>query len=124
MEANLTNRDAIRLPDPLIKWSYEPPRAEDVPHALARAIHAATLPPRGPTFVSIPMDDWSAEVDDGYVRHAIERSTVGRAGPDPDAIAALARRLEAAERPALVAGPRSTPRARGMKRWHSPSGRV
>src|SRR5437868_15320653 len=64
LQANLTNRDAARLPHPLVKWSYEPPRAEDVPHAIARAVHAAELPPRGPTFVSIPMDDWAAEVDE------------------------------------------------------------
>ena len=31
MQANLTNRDAIRMTHPLVKWSYEPPRAEDVP---------------------------------------------------------------------------------------------
>ena len=34
MNANLTNRDAIRMPHPLVKWSHEPPRAEDVPHAV------------------------------------------------------------------------------------------
>src|SRR3954470_13532251 len=45
LQANLTNRDAIRMPHPLVKWSYEPPRAQDVPHAIARAIHAASLPP-------------------------------------------------------------------------------
>src|SRR3954464_5033212 len=32
LQANLTNRDATRMPHPLVKWSYEPPRAEDVPH--------------------------------------------------------------------------------------------
>ncbi len=69
LQANLTNRDAARMPQPLVKWSYEPPRAEDVPHALARAIHMATLPPRGPSFLSIPMDDWGAEVDEDAVRH-------------------------------------------------------
>src|ERR687890_2002108 len=69
LQANLTNRDATRMPHPLVKWSYEPPRAEDVPHALARAIHVAGLPPRGPTFVSVPMDDWDAEVDSGAVAH-------------------------------------------------------
>src|SRR3982751_278207 len=68
LQANLTNRDATRMPHPLVKWSYEPPRAEDVPHAIARAIHAASLPPKGPAFVSIPMDDWQAEVDDAAVR--------------------------------------------------------
>src|SRR5438067_13018062 len=54
LQANLTNRDAIRMPHPLVKWSYEPPRAEDVPLSIARATHVATLPPRGPVFVSIP----------------------------------------------------------------------
>src|SRR5881396_3116366 len=69
LQANLTNRDATRMPHPLVKWSYEPPRAEDVPHALARAAHLAALPPKGPVFVSIPMDDWGAEVDAGAVAH-------------------------------------------------------
>jgi len=48
LQANLTNRDATRMPHPLVKWSYEPPRAEDVPHALARGVHLASLPPRFP----------------------------------------------------------------------------
>jgi benzoylformate decarboxylase len=105
MQANLTNRDATRLVHPLVKWSYEPPRAEDVPHALARATHLATLPPRGPTFVSIPMDDWEAELADDYARAAIERQTSGRATAGPEVIADLARRLEAASNPVLIAGP-------------------
>jgi benzoylformate decarboxylase len=105
MQANLTNRDATRMTHPLVKWSYEPPRAEDVPHALARATHLATLPPRGPTFVSVPMDDWGVEVADDYARAAVERRVVGRAVADPTAIAALARRLEAASNPVLIAGP-------------------
>src|SRR3989441_3667931 len=57
MQANLTNRDATRVPEPFVKWSYEVPRAQDVPAALARGIHHASLPPRGPVFVSVPMDD-------------------------------------------------------------------
>src|SRR4051794_26503560 len=84
LQANLTNRDAARMPHPLVKWSYEPPRAEDVPHALARGAHLASLPPRGPVFVSIPMDDWGAEVDDGAVRHQTTRTVGGRATPGPD----------------------------------------
>ena len=78
LQANLTNRDATRVPHPLVKWSYEPPRAEDVPHALARAIHMAELPPKGPAFVSVPMDDWDAEVEAGSVAHVTGRA-VGRA---------------------------------------------
>jgi len=105
LQANLTNRDATRMPHPLVKSSHEPARAADVPLALARAIHLAALPPKGPTFVSIPMDDWEAEVDDGDAHAAIARQTTGRAVGDPEAVAALARRLEAAANPVLVAGP-------------------
>ena len=105
MQANLTNRDATRLVHPLVKWSYEPPRAEDVPHALARATHLATLPPLGPTFVSIPMDDWEVELGEDYARAAIERGTSGRAAAGTETIANLARRLEAASNPVLIAGP-------------------
>ena len=104
MQANLTNRDAVRMPHPLVKWSYEPPRAADVPHALARAIHTTNLPPKGPAFVSIPMDDWYEEADAG-TPHALERETTGRAAGDPDAVADLAKRLGAAANPVLVAGP-------------------
>ncbi len=105
LQANLTNRDAVRMPHPLVKWSYEPPRAQDVPHALARAIHVAALPPRGPSFLSIPMDDWGAEVDEGAVNHQSTRSVTGVGQPGPAALAELAERLRSAERPALVAGP-------------------
>src|SRR6476659_6218956 len=105
LQANLTNRDAIRVPDPFVKWSYEPPRAEDVPLALARAVHVSSLPPKGPWLVSIPMDDWNAEVDDGDVARAIARSVSGRAMADPELIGSLADRLAKARNPAMVAGP-------------------
>ena len=53
IEANLTNRDATVGPQPYVKWSHEPPRAQDVPGALGRAIHHAMLPPRGPDRKSV-----------------------------------------------------------------------
>jgi benzoylformate decarboxylase len=105
LQANLTNRDAMRMPHPLVKWSYEPPRAEDVPHALARGAHLASLPPRGPVFVSIPMDDWDVEVDADAVRHQTTRTVGGRAAPHPAAVRELAQRLESASSPVLVIGP-------------------
>jgi benzoylformate decarboxylase len=105
LQANLTNRDAIRMPHPLVKWSYEPPRAEDVPHAIARAVHHSTLPPQGPSFVSIPFDDWDAQVDPDAARHAIERRVTGRAVADPQVVRDLAERLASARSPVLVAGP-------------------
>jgi benzoylformate decarboxylase len=105
IEANLTNRDATIGPQPYVKWSHEPPRAQDVPGAIARAIHHATLPPKGPAFVSIPMDDWGAEADEDRTRNATERSVSARSAPDPAALAKLAQQLEQARNPVLIAGP-------------------
>jgi benzoylformate decarboxylase len=105
IEANLTNRDAILAPQPYVKWSHEPTRPQDVPGALARAIHHAMLPPRGPAFVSIPMDDWKADADEDAFRNASRRVINARTVPDPAALAQLAQTLEAARSPVLIAGP-------------------
>jgi benzoylformate decarboxylase len=106
MQANLTNRDATQMPHPLVKWSCEPPRAQDVPHALARAIHIASLPPRGPAMLSVPMDDWGAEIErDDHVEMQSTRMVSHGGVPAPSALAELAGRLRDATRPALIAGP-------------------
>jgi benzoylformate decarboxylase len=104
MQANLTNRDATRVVHPFVKWSFEPPRAQDVPAALARAIHTASLAPKGPAFVSLPMDDWTQEAG-SESSYLIERSAEPRSAPDPAAIETLAQRLNAADNPVLIAGP-------------------
>ena len=61
VEALLTNLDSTQLPGPLVKWSYEPSVAQDVPLAMSRAFHMAALPPSGPVYLSVPYDDWAAE---------------------------------------------------------------
>ena len=58
LEPFLYSDQAASLPRPYVKWSCEPARAQDVPAAIARAYYTSMQPPRGPTFVSIPVDDW------------------------------------------------------------------
>jgi benzoylformate decarboxylase len=105
MQANLTNRDATRVVHPFVKWSFEPPRAQDVPLALSHGIQIASLPPKGPAFVSLPMDDWNAEAEEAAVRQVMARSVTSRAAADPEVITDLAKRLNGAENPVLVVGP-------------------
>lgn len=105
MQANLTNVRATEVPQPYVKWSFEPPRAQDVPAALARATYLAGLPPAGPAFVSLPMDDWGAEVDAVAASAVVARRVGGRAAADPAVVRDLAARLAAATAPAMVAGP-------------------
>ena len=103
LEAQLTNVDATQLPRPLVKWSVEPPRPQDVPAALARAIHTAMLPPRGPVFVSVPFDDWAAPAEDSadllMARHVTSIGAV-----TATIVQSLAARLAAARNPVLVVG--------------------
>jgi benzoylformate decarboxylase len=105
VQANLTNRDATRVTDPYVKFAFEPARAEDVPLAIAHAIHLADLPPKGPVMVSIPMDDWDFEIGETEARLIIERDVTGRASPDPIQVERLAARIAEAENPVMVAGP-------------------
>jgi benzoylformate decarboxylase len=105
IEANLTNRDATVGPQPYVKWAHEPARAQDVPVALGRAIHHASIPPRGPVFVSIPMDDWAEEADEDRASQAVKRMVSGRVAPDPAELAQLGTLLESSRNPMLVAGP-------------------
>ncbi len=98
LQANLTNRDATRMPHPLVKWSYEPPRAQDVPHALARAIHTASLSPRGPVMLSVPMDDWGQEIEreDHLVMQTTRSGLIRRHARHACTLAELARLLHGA----------------------------
>lgn len=87
------------FPRPFVKWACEPARAEDVPLAIARAYREAMTPPCGPTFVSVPIDDWERMCAPVPTR---EIATVNPG--DPCMIDRLAAALQAADRPAFVLG--------------------
>jgi len=100
LQAFLYAERASEFPRPYVKYSVEPARAEDVPAAIARAYYTAMQPPCGPTFVSVPINDWA------HPTQAIEARKVSREiGPDPEAMKALAEALSASKHPALVVGP-------------------
>jgi benzoylformate decarboxylase len=100
LQAFLYAERASEFPRPYVKYSVEPARAEDVPAAIARAYYTAMQPPCGPTFVSVPIDDWS------HPTQAVEARKVSRElGPEPGAMKALADALASAKHPALVVGP-------------------
>lgn len=88
--------DTVR---PYVKWAYEPLRAEDVPAAIARAYYLAMQPPRGPVFISIPMDDWTHQCAPVEVRRVTQTSLA-----DPAALNETVKALDASRNPALIAG--------------------
>jgi benzoylformate decarboxylase len=100
LQAFLQAERASEFPRPYVKYSVEPARAEDVPAAIARAYYTAMQPPCGPTFVSVPIDDWS------HPTQAVEPRKISREiGPEPGAMKALADALVSARHPALIVGP-------------------
>ncbi len=100
LEPLLTNINATLLPQPWVKWSYEPARAQDVPAAFMRAYAAAIQQPSGPVFLSLPLDDWDKEMEGP----AEVRSVSLRSAADPARIQDFAERINAARTPVLVYG--------------------
>src|ERR1700685_1566079 len=99
-EPYLANRAATTLPEPWVKWSYEPYRAQDVPEAFMRAYAMAVQPPAGPVFLSIPLDDWNQPA----LGEAVVRSVSSRYSPDPDRVALFAQRIQKSKNPVLIYG--------------------
>ena len=97
----LTNRDETVLPQPWVKWAYEPKRAEDVPAAFMRAYAVALQPPAGPVYLSIPLDDWEKPA----LGPAVIRTVSHRVSPDAKRLRGFADRINRAKRPLLVFGP-------------------
>lgn len=104
LEGQLTNRDAIVLPRPLVKWSYEAPNAASVPAAMARAAHFAAAAPAGPVFVSVPLDDWHGSADPGQTSLLTRREVTAKPAAKLDVLKRLAERFSAARNPLLVMG--------------------
>src|SRR5262245_5497117 len=100
LQAFLYAERASEFPRPYVKFAVEPARAEDVPAAIARAYYVAMQPPCGPTFVSVPIDDWT------HATQPLEARQVSRElGPDPSSMKTLAAAIAESKRPALVVGP-------------------
>src|SRR5919205_487562 len=89
----------VEMALPYVKWSHQPDRAGDVPAAIERAYHTAMQAPRGPVFVSVPMNDWEATVEPHEAREIDYRMA-----PNPGALDGAAQLLASSRRPAIVAG--------------------
>jgi len=105
LNAMLTNVDATALPKPLVKWSNEPLRPEDVPQALSQGILLAAAAPAGPVYLSLPLDDWDHDADLGALEHLGVRTVHGDPVVSEPTLDLLRGRLAAAANPVMVVGP-------------------
>ncbi len=90
---------AVEVVKPYVKWACEPLRPEDVPAAIARGYHLAMQPPRGPVFISIPMDDWNKPCEPLAARKVSQSVWA-----DPAALDEVVHAIDASKKLALVTG--------------------
>ena len=95
---------------PLVKWSDEIHRLQDLPLMVHRACKTALAPPTGPVFLSLPGDILKLEAD--IELGAPTRVATGVRG-DREAIEAAAKVLASAKRPVIMAGD-SVAQSRGL----------
>jgi benzoylformate decarboxylase len=86
---------------PLVKWSTEARRLEDLPRIVHRAVKTAFSHPSGPVFLSLPVDVLNAERD-------LDLGAPTRVAPrivgDRAAVAHAAELLAKAKNPVIIAG--------------------
>jgi acetolactate synthase-1/2/3 large subunit len=99
---SLQELDQLSLLKPITKWAATCPTAARIPEYVAIAFRHALAPPRGPVYLELPADilfeEAAAERSPGPSRSA------PRAFGDPRELMKAAELLNAAERPAVVAG--------------------
>jgi benzoylformate decarboxylase len=100
IEPLLTNIEPTMLPLPWVKWAYQPCRAEDVPNSFMRAYATAVQEPKGPVYLSIPLDDWNKKSSGSVeIRKISERQS-----PDTVICQEFANKINNSKNPVIVYG--------------------
>src|SRR3954468_1680896 len=94
----LLSHDLVAMAAPVTKWSVQADRADEIAPILRRAFKVATDAPKGPVFVSLPIDVMEQETSVEPVGpDTLWRST----HPDPRGIEKVASLLLKSARPAI-----------------------
>jgi benzoylformate decarboxylase len=90
---------AVEVVKPYVKSAVEPLRPEDVPSAIARGYHLAMQPPRGPVFISVPMDDWNKPCEP-LIARKVSQSVLA----EPAMLDEVVRAIDSSRKLALITG--------------------
>ena len=97
----LLGHDLAAMAAPLVKWSAQVERADEMAPLLRRAFKVAHDAPSGPVFVALPIDVLEQETAEAAQPPS---SLYANTEPDPAGVAALAACLLAARNPVIIAG--------------------
>lgn len=97
----LLGHDLVAMAAPVTKWSVQVERADEIAPILRRAFKVATDSPKGPVFISLPIDVMEQETSvEAVGPDKLWRST----HPDPKGLEEVASLLLKSANPAIVAG--------------------
>lgn len=97
----ILGHDLVAMAASVTKWSVQIERADEIAPILRRAFKIATDAPKGPVFVSLPINVMEQETSlEAMAPDRLWRATA----PDPKGIAALASALLKSQRPVVVSG--------------------
>jgi benzoylformate decarboxylase len=75
--------DLVGMAAPVAKWCYEPNSLDDLPLILRRAFYNSMSPPRGPVFLSLPMNILDEAGSPPMLPASrVERASIGSGVPD------------------------------------------
>ncbi len=114
--AMLTDVDAPKPAEPLVKWRDEPARPQDAPHASSEGILLASAAPARPVNLSLPLDDWDQEADPLALGHLASRAVDGSLMVTVQSLSQLRDRLPPRRTRSWWPGRASTPRPDGAAR--------
>lgn len=87
-----------------VKWDYELRNFVQLEAVVDRALEIAMTEPRGPVYLTLPREVLGEPHTEFTLSSPARRHLGGRLYPDPQAIAAAAAMLAAAERPLIITG--------------------
>ena len=97
----LLGHDLVAIAAPVTKWSVQAERADEISPILRRAFKVATDAPKGPVFVSLPIDVMEQETS---VEPIAPDRLWHSCRPDPRGLEEVASLLLKSARPTIVAG--------------------
>ncbi|MBT5193586.1 MAG: thiamine pyrophosphate-binding protein [Rhodospirillaceae bacterium] len=95
----ILGHDLAAMAAPVVKWSVQVERADEMAAIMQRAFKIANEAPAGPVFVALPINVMEQETENGAAA-SVEMYTAPR--PDPDGVAAITKQILAATKPIIV----------------------
>jgi acetolactate synthase-1/2/3 large subunit len=99
---SLQELDHVPIVSSITKTAHTAAAPEQIPELVDAALRAACTPHRGPAFVDIPLDAWGGA--SATLADPPRPGELAGAAPDGDAIAAVAKLVDEADRPVLMVG--------------------